>query len=101
MTGRERRAAEAVIEWAVAPAAPLPAVRETDAVAAFGRSLDAGPRLHRCAARGLLTGLELLGRCAPDSRRAARAAALARLERGRLASLGDLLAALAHLAYYG
>ena len=39
MTQAESRAAEALIDWAVAPAPPLPQVAATGAVAAFVRSL--------------------------------------------------------------
>jgi hypothetical protein len=98
MTACELRTIEAVIEWAVAPATPLPPVRETDAVAAFALSLEAGPPSHRRALWPLLAGLDLLrSRRGPD----ARYAVLSWLERGRLAPLADLLAGLAQLAYYG
>jgi hypothetical protein len=88
VTRRELRAIEAVIEWAVAPAAPLPAVRETDAVAAFEQSVSAGPVLQRWALRATLAlvGPRAFGRW---------------ILRTRLAPLGELLAGLAQLAYYG
>ncbi len=85
MIERERNAIEALIEWAVAPAPPLPPVRETDAVAAFGRSLESGPRLQRQLLRVLILG--------PSG--------CERMLSGRLAPLGEALAALAQLAYYG
>jgi hypothetical protein len=89
-----RRAVEAVIEWAVAPAAPLPRVAETDAVAAFVAAMASGPRIERVGLCWLLAALDALG---------ARPSAwvLGRLLTGRLAALGELLAALGQLAYYG
>lgn len=82
-------AIEALIEWAVAPEPPLPAVAETGAVAAFRTSLQAGPRSQRLAIDVLLLGLWAHG------------GLLRRWPAGRLAPLGEALAALAQLAYYG
>ena len=107
MTRRERGTVGILIEWAVAPEPPLPAVAETDAVAAFVRSLEHGPRPHRLALRVVLVALELLPLLAGERRllsrlpRDRRVGLLGRLERGFAAPLGDALAALAHLSYYG
>jgi hypothetical protein len=80
MTARERATLTGVIETFVAPVAPLPPVRDTDAVPAFERSLAAGPRLNALAIRA---GIQLvrLG-----------------LRRGPLAKA---IASLAYLHYYG
>jgi hypothetical protein len=83
---RERNAIEALIEWAVAPAPPLPPVAATGAVAAFLNSLDSGPRSQRLAVHALVFGF----RRNRD-----------RLLRGPLAPIGEALAGLAQLAYYG
>jgi hypothetical protein len=81
-----RDAIEGVIQWAVAPVAPLPAVSDTDAAAAFVHSLEYGPPVHRLAVRVLMCGG---GRLVP------------RLQSGFTAPLAEALAALAQLAYYG
>jgi hypothetical protein len=92
----------------VAPLPPLPAVRATDAVAAFDASLARAPRLNRLALRAALLLLEVapralgfgagLRRLAPPQ----RAAALARLDRcGPVALLLKALRGMAHLSYYG
>lgn len=85
MIERERNAIEALIEWAVAPAPPLPPVAATGAVAAFMNSLDSGPRSQRLAVHALLFGFRDRDR----------------LLRGPLAPIGEALAGLAQLAYYG
>ena len=97
----------ALIEWSVAPRAPLPAVGDTDAVGAFGRLLERSPAPQRLALRAALVGLELLP-LASRARRpfarlstAERTAAFARLERGRLVAAGSALARVAALVYYG
>ena len=51
MTRRERLAFARVVELAVAPRPPLPAVAHTDAVAAFERLLAASPAPNRAALR--------------------------------------------------
>lgn len=80
MTRLERSNFVRVVGAFVAPLPPLPPVRETDAVAAFERSLAAGPRLNAVALRGalLLVGLGL-----------------------RRGPLAKAVASLAHLHYYG
>lgn len=107
MTARERRVVGALVDWAVAPRAPLPDVRDTDAVDAFERLLERSPAPQRVALRAALLALELLP-LASRSRRplghlstAERNAAFARLERGRLGAAGSALARVAALVYYG
>ncbi|HEU4978431.1 MAG TPA: hypothetical protein VFT42_06015 [Solirubrobacteraceae bacterium] len=80
MTRIERAAAARVIEWAVAPAPPLPPGGETDAVAAFSRQIAAGPPLNRLGLRAALL---------------ARAAGLP------VGPVDRALQSLAHLCYYG
>jgi hypothetical protein len=107
MTRRERVTVGTVIEWAVAPLPPLPAVTETDAVFAFAHTLERGSRPERLALRGLLAVLEVLPLLAGERRllsrlpRERRAGLLARLERGPAAPVGHALAVLAQLSYYG
>lgn len=102
-----RRTLGVVIEWAVAPAPPLPAVADTDAVVSAMRYLDHGPRPHRLALRAALALLELMPLLAGERRTLSRLPRdralqqLARLELGRAAALGEALAAVAHLSYYG
>jgi hypothetical protein len=91
MTARERGAFVRVAEILVAPVPPLPAVRDTDAVAALEHSLAAGPRLNELALRaGLLFVDRRLRRVPP-----------AALERGAFKPLMKVMASLAHLHYYG
>jgi hypothetical protein len=107
MTGRELSIFACLTETVVAPAAPLPPVRDTDAAEAFARSLQAAPRLNALALRAALLLFELaplalgfgarLRRLAPDDRERA----LTRLERGPVAPLLKALRSLAHLHYYG
>ena len=80
MTARERSNFTRVTDAMVAPIPPLPAARDTDAAAAFERSLAAGPRLNAVALRAafLLVG--------------------AGVRRGPLLKL---VRSLAHLHYYG
>ena len=54
MTRGERRVVERIIDAAVAAGDPLPAPRDTDAVAAFDRWLRAAPAPNRLAIRALL-----------------------------------------------
>lgn len=48
-----------VVDTVVAPAGPLPAVRETDSVAFFDDWMARSPRLNRIGMRALLYALEL------------------------------------------
>jgi hypothetical protein len=107
VTGRELSIFACLTDTFVAPAPPLPAVRDTDAAPAFARSLAAGPTLNAVALRAALLALELaplalgfrarLRRLAP----ADRERALARLDRGPLAPLLKAIRSLTHLHYYG
>lgn len=54
LTRRERAAFVALVERTVAPAPPLPAVAQTDALRAFAEWLAAAPRLNRAAMRAAL-----------------------------------------------
>ena len=109
MTRRERRVVEHLIDAAVAAGDPLPAPRDTDAVAAFDAWLRAAPAPNRLALRALLRvvgtddlprriesgkGLRGRGRAVPRPdrralllRRRARDAG-ARLRRGRSGRAG-------------
>lgn len=108
MTRFERRAFVCLVEHAVAPASPLPPVRDTEAVAAFERYLHACPPANRLGLRAAIVAIE----CAPivtgpERRRlsslesAARDGLLGRLLEGRLAPLLTALRGLAQLSYYG
>jgi hypothetical protein len=107
VTGRELSIFACLTDVFVAPVAPLPPVRETDAAPAFARTLAAGPALNAIALRAALLALELaplalgfgtrLRKLAP----ADRERALARLDHGPLAPLLKAVRSLAHLHYYG
>ncbi len=107
MTRRELDTLGCVIEWAVSPRPPLPALADTDAVTAFASNFERGSRPERVALRGLLAALELLPFLAGERRRLTslpphrRAGVLGRLERGPAAPVGSALAALAQFSYYG
>ena len=90
MTRAERRAVRRLVEAAVAPGGELPAVEQTDAVAAFEAWLRAAPAPNRAVLRVLL-------------RTAARGDVERRVEsgRGRLAGATQLLARVAAHCYYG
>ena len=90
MTRRELATVGCLIEWAVSPEPPLPAVADTDAVAAFARNFAGCSLAERLGLRVLLAAL--------DPR---RTGLLSRLERGATAPLASGLAALAQLSYYG
>ena len=95
MSRRERDIFTCLVDTVVAPAPPLPPVRETDAVAGFERWLAAGPRANRVAIRGLLLALgaaRLRRRTAPE-----RIAILRRAPR----ELVEPLRAIAAMSYYG
>jgi hypothetical protein len=91
----------------VAPAGPLPPLRGTDAVAAFGACLAAAPAPNRALLRALLYAVEvaplLLGYGARlrRLRPGARTEVLERLESGPAGAALRPLTALARLSYYG
>lgn len=104
---REASIFAALTDTFVAPAAPLPEVRDTDAAFAADANLGAAPVANRVALRIGLLALEVaplalgyggrLRRLTADD----RAVVLARLERGPLTPLLKGLRTLAHLSYYG
>ena len=87
MTRRELQRIHSLIEWAVDPQPPLPAVADTDAVDAMARNIERSPAPQRAGLRAAVAVAGALPRRA--------------LESGPLAPLGELVTALAHLAYYG
>jgi hypothetical protein len=91
----------------LAPRPPLPAVADTDALAAFARYLGASPRPNRIALRAGLRALDA-GPRALGFRRGLRALAperrlayVQRLQAGPLAAPVKALAGLAAVSYYG
>ena len=95
MSPRERDIFACFVDTVVAPAPPLPPVRDTDAVESFERWLEAGPRANRVAIRILLLALgtaRLRRRGAPE-----RLAMLRRAPR----ELVEPLRAIAAMSYYG
>jgi hypothetical protein len=109
LSPREASIFACLCDTIVAPEPLLPAVRETDAVAAFDRMLAAGPALNRLALRALLYAIELAPRPLTGVRlrslgEAQRARLLARLEAVRtpqIRQLANLVKSVAYLSYYG
>jgi hypothetical protein len=108
LSPREASIFASVAETLLAPAPPLPPVRETDAVAAFDTWLTRVPRANRLALRGVLLALELAPRLTPKRARwrclppADRLALLDRVTKttaGR--GLVEALRATAAVSYYG
>lgn len=95
MSPRERDIFACFVDTVLAPAPPLPPVRDTDTVEGFERWLQAGPALNRLAIRGLLL---LLG--AARLRRRDRPGRLALLRRAPR-ELVEPLRAIAAMSYYG
>ena len=98
ITRREAALFARFADAVVAPAAPLPPVRQTDAVAAFDRILARSPRANRVGLRALLLLVSLALRALPTSR---RQRALDRPSGGPVADAVKALRALAQLSYYG
>ena len=107
---REASIFACLCDTVVAPEPLLPAVRDTDAVDAFGRLLTASPRLNAAGLRTLLYVVELAPWLAGARGRfreigpAARAALVERATGARLAPIRELAKALrsvALLSYYG
>jgi hypothetical protein len=96
VTGREARAAAALVDAVAAPEPPLPPVRDTDALQAFSTWLAYAPRPNRMALRGAL--LVLAAARFPRRSRAGRLALLRRLGHSPLA---EGLRATAAVSYYG
>jgi hypothetical protein len=107
VTAREAAIFSSLVEAAVAPLQPLPAVAQTDAAEAFALYLRASPPLNRVGLRALLLLVDVaplaLRFGAPLRRlpRDRRVALLARLERGMLATPVKALRGLAQVSYYG
>jgi hypothetical protein len=108
LTAREASIFTALAETLLAPAPPLPPVRETDAVAAFDTWLARAPRANRLALRAVLHLLELAPRLTPARARWRRLPPAARLRLlDRLAQttagrgLVEALRATAAVSYYG
>lgn len=97
---REAAVVAALVDAVVAPEPPLPPVRRTDAVAAFGAWFAAGPAVSRVVVRAALAALAGAGFTRRG--RAGRLAALRRRDRLPPArSLADALRSVAAVAYYG
>jgi hypothetical protein len=108
MTRVEERIFSRLLDYAVAPAPPLPPLAETDALAAFDRYLAGSPAPSRLGIRAALLVLELSPLAfGPQRRRLTRlgaaqsAAHLSRLEQSPLRPLLIALRGLAQLCYYG
>jgi hypothetical protein len=110
LTAREGSIFACLTDTIVAPAPPLPAVADTDAVAAFDVWLARAPRAHRLALRGLLYAAEAGPRIAGEGGRlrrldaARRLAFLERVQRARVPGARGLVEAvrgIAALCYYG
>jgi hypothetical protein len=96
LRAREARAAAALVDAVAAPQPPLPAVRDTDAVASFATWLAVAPQPNRALLRAAL--LALAAARFPQRDRAGRLALLRRLGHSPLA---EGLRATAAVSYYG
>ena len=96
MRRREAAALAALIDAVAAPRPPLPAVAETDALAAFDRWLGYAPVLNRAAMRAALAALAIARY--PHRDRAARLSLLGRI---RPRPAAEALRAAAAVSYYG
>jgi hypothetical protein len=107
LSAREASIFACLTDTLLAPAAPLPPVADTDAVAAFDAWLGRAPRANRMALRALLLALELAPRLGHRHARwrrlapADRLAVLATLERHGGRSIVEALRATAAVSYYG
>ena len=109
LTPREASIFACLTDTIVAPAPVLPAVKRTDAVASFDRTLELAPRLNRVGLRALLYVAELAPRllgCSSRMRRLTtdqRAHALQSAQRSGPAVRGltKIVETLAMLSYYG
>jgi hypothetical protein len=91
LTPREAAIVAALADTVAAPEPPLPAVHQTDAVAAFDRWLTHAPALNRLALRAVLypAGARLRERARGD-----RVASLRRLDRSRVPGVRQAMEAL-------
>ena len=106
LSPRERRIFECFADTVLAPAPPLPPVRETDALTAFDGWLAHAPRLNRTGLRAALLALEGGTRLTAGARwrhlaPTARLDVLRRIERRGGRALVEALRACAALSYYG
>jgi hypothetical protein len=99
VTRREADIFAAVVDAVVDPEPPLPAVRDTDAVAAFERWLAAAPPLNRAALRVLLYAIERVTGEGARLRRLPRPGRLRAL--ARWGDAGDALRSAAAGCYWG
>ena len=107
LTAREASIFACVVDTLLAPAAPLPPVHDTDAVAAFDRWLALAPAVNRAALRAVLLALELAPRLTRRRTRwrrlapAERLAVVGALERRGARPLVEAVRATAAVSYYG
>jgi hypothetical protein len=110
LSPREASIFACMTDTVVAPEPALPAVRETDATAAFDRWLARAPRLNRFGLRALVYAVELSPRLLGQRARLRalaprdRARALKRVEAARAPAIRELvklLKGIACLCYYG
>lgn len=99
LSPRERSIFAAVADTLLAPAPPLPPIRDTDTVAAFDAWLDRAPRINRVALRTLLLALGLRWRRLPPPRRLQVFERAAHHAAGK--AIVDALRAAAAVSYYG
>jgi hypothetical protein len=107
VTPREANVFACLVEAVVSPAAPLPPLARTDAVAFLDEYLAASPALNRAGLRALLHALEVGPRALRLGGRfrqldpAGRAAYLSRVQRTPAGRGFQALEAVAKFAYYG
>ena len=107
ISGREASIFACVCDTVVAPAPPLPAVADTDAVEAFDRYLADSPPLNRLGMRAMVLAAELAPRALGHGARFRRlgederARVLARAETSRARPLVEALEFIARLTYFG
>jgi hypothetical protein len=97
LSRREAATFACLADTLLAPAPPLPPVRDTDAVRAFDEWLARAPRANRVALRAVLLALGRWRGLSPDR----RLAAMERLERSGGRPLVEALRASAAISYYG
>ena len=107
LSAREASIFACFCDTVVAPAPPLPAVAETDAVEAFDSYLADSPPLNRLGMRAMVHAAELAPRALGQRTRlrrleaSERAQALERAESSRAKPLVDALEFIARLSYFG
>ena len=107
LSGREASIVACLCDTVVAPAPPLPAVADTDAVQAFDYYLATSPPLNRLGLRVLVHLAELAPRLMGQGARLRRLGreergrALRRAERSRAKPVVDAVEFVARLSYFG